>query len=446
MRFWISLACAATLATALVGCGGGGGGSSTPPLTMTVSINGSPAAADANGQFALKPGDTVEITPSQAADWTTSSSDATALSLRNSSVSGAKWAAQLLNATAGPASYTVSAKASANPSLTKAAVLNVSAGDARNGTYRVYATNALQYQLALDFNVNIYTFLNQDGTAPVSDTFSADSADPGTYLFKTSRVTSVANMSRFRMASDAVVGAFAFVDPFAASTAYAVKPFIGARNLITNQAQLDGTYNRLGIQRTATSEASQITQTQFSSGGTVFRMCSDAIIYSFANCPRASVTTYTVTATEIPGVWGIANNANPADNGRFAMARIGDQNVYLSAGSVPLAPGMLVWRLGAQDTPVWAAGTGHGASTKGSWGTIDMTSTGNTRSAINPDGTTTTAANAFSNMAATGPAGMRQFPDGAGSIYFATYNTRLFTIVGASNATTGGYVQLNLID
>lgn len=453
MRLLISLACAATLAAGLVGCGGGGGGGggggfSAPAaaLTATVTINGSAATADANGQFAVKPGDTVEITPSQSADWTTSASNDAAVSLRNPSVSGSKWAAQILNGTASAVTYTVSAKASANPPLTKATVLNVSAGDARNGTYRVYATNAQQYQLSLDFNANVYTFVNQDGSAPVTDTFNTDSSEPGTYFFKTSRVASVANTSRFRMTTDAVVGNFPFVDPFGTGSTYAVKPFIGARNLVTSQAQLDGTYNRLGIQRTASAETSQITQTEISSGGTVLKLCAHSTIYSVPNCPLASVATYTVSATEIAGVWHIVNNANPAENGRFAMARIGDQQVYLSAGAAPSTPGMLVWRLAVQDTPVWAAATGHGGSTKGSWGTIDMTATGNTRNAINPDGTTATAANSFSGMGTLGPAGMRQFPDGTGSTYFATYNTKLFTIVGASNVTTGGYLQLNLLD
>ena len=451
MRLLISLACVAALAAGLAGCGGGGGGGGgggfpVAALTTTVSINGSAATADANGQFAVKPGDTVEITSSLGADWTTSGSNATAVSLRNPNVSASKWAAQILNGTAGAVTYTVSAKASANPSLTKATVLSISAGDARNATYRVYATNALQYQLTLDFNANVYTIVNQDGTAPVTDTFSTDSSEPGSFFFKTSRVTSTANMSRFRMTTDAVVGAFPFVDPVAAGTVYAVKPFIGARNLVTSQAQLDGTYNRLGIQRTAASELSQITQTELSAGGTVFKLCASSTIYSIANCPLGTVSTYTVAATEIPGVWQIANVANPADAGRFAMARIGNQNVYLSAGAVPSTPGLYVWRLGVQDTPVWAAATGHGGSTKGNWGTTNMTAAGNTRSVINPDGTTGAIANVFGDMGLMGPAGMRQFPDGTGSAYFATYNTKLFTLVGASNATTGGYVQLNLLD
>jgi hypothetical protein len=75
-----------------------------------------------------------------------------------------------------------------------------------------------------------------------------------------------------------------------------------------------------------------------------------------------------------------------------------------------------------------------------------MTSTGSTRSAINPDGTTGAAANTFGSMGTMDPAGMRQFTDGCGASYFAIYTPKLFTSVGASNATTGGYVQLNPID
>lgn len=455
MRFLISSACAAALAAGLVACGGGGGGGigfipTTPApsaLTTTVSINGNPATADGSGQFAVKPGDTVEITSSEGAEWTTSASNVAAVSLRNANVSGTKWAAQILNSTAGAVAYTVSAKANANASSTKATILNVSAGDARNGTYRVYAANAVQYQLSLDFNANVYTFVDQDGTAPVSDTFYTDGSEPGTYFFKTSRVASATNVSRFRMTTDVVVGAFPFIDPFATSMAYAVKPFIGARNLVTEQTQLDGAYNRLGIQRTASTETSQIAQAELSAGGTVMKLCRHATIYTIPNCPTASVATYTISATEIPGVWGIVNNVDPADGGRFAMARIGDQKVYLSAGAVPATPGMLVWRLGVQDTPVWSAATGRGGSTRGSWGTIDMTATGNTRSVIHADGTTSAAINTYLGMGDQGPAGMRVISDTTtGVVYFATYNTKLFTIVGASNATTGGYLQLNLLD
>jgi hypothetical protein len=411
-----------------------------------VTINGAPAVANASGQFVTQPGDTVEITPSQNAEWTSTASDGAAVSLRNPSVSGTKWTAQILNGATAAATYTVSAKATANASLTKATVLNVAGGDARNGTYRVYAASALQYLLTLDFNANLYTLANADGTEPTSDTFASDASEPGSYVFKSTRITSNTNTARFRVTTDAVVGAFPFADPVATGTVYAVKPFLAARKLVTVAAELDGLYNRLGIQRTAASELSQITQTQFSAGGTVYKLCNDSVIYNIANCPPSSLVTYSVATTDVPGVWLITNVADATDSGRFAMARIGDQNVYLSAGATLATPGRYVLRVGVQDTPTWTTtAVGYGSSTAGSWGRVNFTSTGNTRNAVGTDGTATAATNVFGNMAGTGPAGMRQI-SGGGSTYFATYNGKLFTIVGASNATTGGYFQLNLLD
>ncbi len=446
MRVLFSMACVATFA-GLVGCGGGGGGSETAPvLTTTVTINGAPAVVNASGQFVTQPGDTVEITPSQGAEWTTTASDGAAVSLRNPNISDTRWTAQILNGTTGVATYTVSAKATANASLTKTTVLNVAGGDARNGTYRVYAASALQYLLTLDFNANVYTLTNADGTSPTSDTFASDASEPGTYVFKSARITSNTNTSRFRVTTDAIVGAFPFTDPVATGTVYAVKPFLAARKLVTVAAELDGLYNRLGIQRTASSELSQITQTQFSAGGTVYKLCNDSAINSIANCSPASLITYNVAATDVPGVWLITNVVDATDSGRFAMARIGDQNVYLSAGATPATPGRYVLRVGVQDTPIWTTtAVGYGSSTAGSWGRVDFTATGNTRSAVGTDGTVAAATNVFSNMAGTGPAGMRQISGGGGT-YFATYNGKLFAIVGASNATTGGYFQLSLLD
>lgn len=445
MRVLFSMVCAAAFA-ALVGCGGGGGGGDTG-LTTTVTINGAAAVANAAGQYVTQPGDTVEITPSQGADWTTAASDGAAVSLRNPNVSATKWTAQILNGATGAATYTVSAKATANAGLTKATVFSIAGGDARNGTYRVYSASALQYLLTFDFNANVYTIANADGTEPITDTFARDPSERGaTYVFKSARITSNTNTARFRVSIDSIVGAFPFSDPVATGAAYPVKPFLAVRKLVTNAAELDGLYNRLGIQRTASSESSQITQTEFSAGGTVYKLCNDSTINSIANCPPASLVTYNVAATDAPGVWQITNVVDATDSGRFVMARMYFDKVYLSAGATPSTPGRYVFRIGLEDTPLWTTtDVGYGSSTTGSWGSVGFTTIGSVRSAVDPNGTATSSTNFFSSMGGTGPAGMRQVSDGTNT-YFATYNRRLFTVVGASNATTGGYFQLNLLD
>lgn len=448
MKFCISLACTVVLAAGLVGCGGGGGDSSAA-MAVTVSVNGSAATANASGQYAVKPGDTVEITPNQGANWTSSGSDAAAVTLRNPAVSGTKWAAQILNGTANPVTYTVSAAASANAAVMKQAVLNVAAGDTRNGKYRVYATSGEQQLLTLDFNVSTYLLTNTDGTGAVPGDFAADSSEPGTFVFQSSRITSAANTARFRMTTDTVVGSFPFVNKLAAGT-YEVRPFIGARKLVTNQAELDGLYNRLGIERTAAASTSNILQQQITAGGTLLTACRNSTIFSVANCPAPSLSSYAITPSQTTaGIWQFVNVANAADTGSFAMARVGDQLVYLSAGEAPTAPGQFVWRLAMQDTSnSWLPGTARGGSVTGSWGTLNLSATDFTRTLIDPDGTTSSnAALFFSMTAGGGPAGMRQIQGVGGSnVYFGLNNTKLFAMVGASNATTGGYALLNLID
>src|ERR1700712_4383176 len=112
---WFALAAGVVaMVGSLAGCGGGGGGSGgggflpiapvTPAapaavMTVSVSVNGASAVAASNGQYTVKPGDTVEITPSQSADWTTSTANASTVGLRNPNVTAAKWSAQIVNTT-----------------------------------------------------------------------------------------------------------------------------------------------------------------------------------------------------------------------------------------------------------------------------------------------------------------------------------------------------------
>lgn len=322
------------------------------------------------------------------------------------------------------------------------------AADARNGSYRVYASNGLQYQLSLDFDQNRYTFTDQNGSHPVSNTFGTDASEAGSYFFKSDRAPSTANVSRFRVTTDAVVGAFPFVEPLAATPTYVVKPFIAARKLITAAAELDGTYNLFGISREAAGDGSAITQTSLSAGGTVFKLCNSMQIFSIANCPANVLLTYTVAPTDVAGTWRMVNDANPNDTSRFSVARIGNQNVYLSGGASIAIAGRYLMRIGVQDTPVWNAATGYGASTGGSWGKVTLSATGNTRNVIAANGSTSTSTNFFGGLGTTGPLGMRDISNAApGAGYFAIYNTKLLVLVGgAAPSTTAGYLQINLLD
>src|SRR5437868_13961259 len=105
MRKWI-LAAGILAAATLASCGGGGGGGGgiggitgvapKPALTASVKINGQAATAQSADQYAVKPGDTVEITPSQSVAWTGSSSPA-AITAKCLASTLTQWSAELIN-------------------------------------------------------------------------------------------------------------------------------------------------------------------------------------------------------------------------------------------------------------------------------------------------------------------------------------------------------------
>lgn len=437
------------LCAGLTACGGGGGsGGSTPapvvPLTATVSVNGSAAAPGTDGQYAVKPGDTVEIVPSQAADWTGTGSDA-AVTLRNATTTPTKWSARILNAKPQTFTYTASAKASANASLTKDIVLKVAAGDARNGEYRVYATSGLKLKLRMDFDIKAYDMVAEDGTT-LSDDFIAVADEPRTFAFKSSRVSTVANIARFRVVTDGVIGAFPFNDAFVAGS-HPIRPFIAVRKLVTQQANLAGVYNRVGVQRLQDgTSSSNIMQMQVMAGGSQLVMCRSQNIYDIANCAPADLSVFTVTASDEAGIWNIVNVANAADGGRIAIADVGGERMYLSAGKT--TPDMAVWRIGVLDAPDWTAATAYGASTTQTWGKTVMTPTDYVRTTLNLQGESGSATSFTSLMGASRPAGMRQISisSAPGNTYFGVRNSKVFAVVGASNATTGGYVMINAFE
>ena len=449
MSVWMRVAVAIALCAGLAACGGGGGGggggeSAPPPLTATVSVNGSTATPGTDGQYAVKPGDAVEIVPSQAADWTGSGSDP-AVTLRSATTTPTRWTARILNAKPQTLTYTASAKASANASLTRDIVLKIAPGDARNGEYRVYATSGLQLKLRLDFDIHAYDMISGDGTT-LSDEFSAVADEPGTFAFKSSRLWMVTDIVRFRVVPDAVIGTFPFDDAFVVGPT-PIRPFIAVRKLVTQQADLAGVYNRVGVQHYRNSPSrSSILQMQVPAGGRQLLMCNSLAIYSIANC-TGNIVTYTVTASDEAGVWNIVNVANANDGGRMVIADVGGSHIYLSAGKPAAQPDTAVWRIGVADAPDWNAAIAYGGSTVPDWGKITMTQNDYVRAILRPDGPAGSATSAVNTNGPNGPAGLRAItPQGDSNIYFGVRNSKVFAVVGASNDTTGGYVMISAFE
>lgn len=320
----------------------------------------------------------------------------------------------------------------------------LNAADPRNGVYYVYAadgTNGTRQKLSANFDTHSYTLTDSQGQT-TSGTFSEDAAEPGTYVFASDRITSVANTARFRVTPGAIVGAFPFEKPWSNPVSYQVVPFVAARAFVTDPAQLDDTYNRFGVSRNSNGTSdSQILAMRISGHGTKLEMCFDNTIYRIDSCPAASKRTYAITASP-DFVWTAINVATPSDLLQFRMARIGGQNVWLSGGYTDAAPDVHVFRVGLQDSASWPKIRYVGASTEGSWGRNVFDTTTSVRSAITPEGVTGDLSLPFAAMG--GPQGIRSLNATGQKKYYAMQNGVLSVIVGTRNPDTQGYIQINL--
>lgn len=317
--------------------------------------------------------------------------------------------------------------------------------DARNGRYKVYATNGSRQTLALNLDSKRYEMTDAAGIV-ASGSFAEDTAEAGSFIFDSSRITSPANTARFRFATDTVVGAFPFAVAQVTPESYAVRPFVASRALVKTQAALDGTYNRLGINMTATGGDSSITQIQIANGGTVLYLCNDNVIYRIDTCPAASVLTYTVSAGATVDTWRIVNVANPSDNGTFAVARVGGENIYLSAGNVASTPPRSVFRIGLPERATWPTVVARGGATSGGWGTTGADASYYTRTQTLPDGTSGTLNATLGSMGTNGPLNMRAATFTGPNYHFASQSSKLFAMVGSRNPATAGAMEIGLID
>jgi len=319
------------------------------------------------------------------------------------------------------------------------------APDARNGRYKVYASNGTRQSLGLNLDTKRYEMTDETGTV-AAGSFAEDVAEPGSFVFDSSRITSPVNTARFRLATDTVVGSFPFALAHVTPVSYDVRPFVASRALVKTQASLDGTYNRLGINLTATTADSTIAQFQVANGGTVLYLCNDSGVYSIGNCPAASVRTYTVSAGASVDTWQIVNVANPSDIGSFAIARIGGENVYLSAGIVSSTPTMSLFRIGLPERAAWPTVTARGGATNGGWGITAIGASTYAQTRVLPDGTAGMLNASLASMGATGPLNMRLVTFPNATIQFTSQSSKMFAMVGSRNPATAGALEIGLID
>jgi hypothetical protein len=319
------------------------------------------------------------------------------------------------------------------------------APDARNGRYKVYATNGTRQTLALNLDSKRYEMTDETGTV-ASGSFAEDTAEAGSFVFDSSRITSPVNTARFRLATDTVVGSFPFAVAQVTPVSYGVRPFVASRALVKTQAALDGVYNRFGINLTATTGDSSITQIQIANGGATLYLCNDNGIYRIDNCPAASLRTYTVSAGPTVDTWHIVSVTNPSDNGNFGIARIGGENVYLGAGVSSSTPTISQFRIGLPERATWPTIAARGGAANASWGGTSVDAANYARMQVLPDGTTATLNATLDSTGTISPLNMRTATFGSSTLHFASQSSKLFAMVGSRSPATAGALEIGLID
>lgn len=252
-----------------------------------------------------------------------------------------------------------------------AAATRLRQGDARNGSYTVFAANGTRQSLSINFDTRSYEITDTAGQGS-SGRFVPDPAYPDTYVFVSRYATDAGSVARFRATPEMIVGAFPFAEVVGQPTIRQTRPFVGVRTLVTDQNRLDGTYNRFGLALVYAGSGSvsysYLHQLRIQGNGSSMDICRyDKRAYTLEDCPAGYRKTYTLSRGSMPGLWRASGSDAAAEQLEFSIARVAGQNLYLAAGAVPPAhtaysqevqlriglPGNSEWRQGTWEGPRW---------------------------------------------------------------------------------------------
>ena len=295
--------------------------------------------------------------------------------------------------------------------------------DARSGDYVMYAGDARQYTLSLDFDAKTYHLVgnSQDLTGTLRESNTSGQFD----LDVAGTATPAPNAPKFTWFNDTVVGGFRLPS--------GTVPFIAARSFVTALADAAGTYNFLAtIRDTAGPSDSLIFTGELLAGGTL-RTCMDNGIFKMSLCPPASVATATVTTS---GDHFLADTG--AGVYSFRIAKVGSEQVFLRASGSSGTTRRL--QVGIPEA-TFTDGSFAGVNTHGD-GTA-TTFTGTSYNANWNDGTSNVIRlGTVNTLGIGGPAGIVGINAGADGSFFAMHNSELMVMVAArNNAAWLGYVE-----
>lgn len=295
--------------------------------------------------------------------------------------------------------------------------------DARNGSYKVFATDGRQYTLAVNFDDKSYAMtgngLDKHGN------FGAEAGGTG-FNFGTH--------ARFRTEDDLVVGGFDFGG--------GVKPFIAARRFVTSANDVTGAaFNVFGLNHLSTGTVeSRIYGMQFTAAGTL-QACLDNAVSTVAACPGGSLSTYSLS---LSGDEFTATDAVHGDTMVFSIARSGSVLIYLRSGTS--SDGGRRFRVAFSDVSTLQSGSFVAVSTQGEAGDTALTSTRYSISGTTAAGAGFSATAGLAQMGLTQPQGLRigtRSSDGAN--VFVMEGGPIYALIGARSGVADGHMEIGAL-
>lgn len=483
MKSWSSTLAAALLALSIGGCGGGGGGggggvpiaalmpgagsqsapsasaASAPPVTITA--NGAKLTAEADGSYAVKPGQTVTVESEAEVLWTATSDVPEVLGFRDVANGRKSWSARILHDAETISGFSLSAKYGDGPAEVMTFVFKVAPADARNGTYLAFTAAGAEYKYRVNFDQLEYTLLDRQGTFVRTDKLLEDPEQAGTYIqvdqFHSAYGTR--NQIKFRMRDGVLVGTVLVPMPFDPGIPYtstwSTFPFIGVKKLVTDRSALDGTFNRLDLMLTrssaggAYSYSSRLREIRISGQGALLEQCEESgTITQLASCSGGSrsIGRYAGSASsDSEGRWTFTSEVEPQDKVEIAVVRIGGENILVESGFSPMSVGNRVFRVALPKPAAWRYATANGGGIGGSRSKFTLTPTSLTAETV----WTTSQPLSTENYVLIDPyimepTGFKKVVLPVG-IAFALQSQALFVSMGNSSGDIG-YLQLGLID
>jgi hypothetical protein len=317
--------------------------------------------------------------------------------------------------------------------------LTVGAGDAKNGTYKSFATDGRTYDISVDFDLNTFKIFDSTGVIS-SGTFAADlspvssGVEAGTFKMIDPNAI-ISSGGGFKYKNDVLVGVH---QPFGATMFKQPIPFVAARKFVRSSAEITTStdFKVLGKDISAAgiggyAADSNITTSRLTNFG--LEVCSGGALVDVASCGTggASLINYTLSYNS-DGSVTFRNVSSSADTGTAYVARMGGELLYLRASIRP--SGLPSFRLGVQSVAASSVNIMGGDSVS-YWGTIAANSSSLSFSGANLVLAGPATSRTSSNRVTVIPSGLYSYGDSTNGIYFAVQSAGIFVTAGARDAS-----------